>query len=110
MNKGNTLRDLGRPDEAMAADDEMIVLLTDLVERRGRAELADSLARALVNKGNALARSGRPDEAVAACEAAIALLTDLVERRGRAELANDLAEALVNKGDALFELVGWMRR
>ena len=82
---------MGRLDEAVAACDAAITILTDLVERQGRAELAGELAEALGNKGDALARLGRSDEAVAAHDAAIAIRRELVERQGRAELANDLA-------------------
>ena len=71
----------------MATEDEAIGILTDLVERRGRTELANELAMALMNKGNARRNLGRPDEAVAAHDAAIAIRRELVERQGRAELS-----------------------
>ena len=88
---------MGRLDEAVAACDAAITILTDLVEQ-GRAELAGELAEALGNKGGALAQLGRLDEAVAAYDAAIAIRRELVEQ-GRAELA--ATRALMSKGDAL---------
>jgi tetratricopeptide (TPR) repeat protein len=78
-----------------------------LVEREGRAELANDLAAALTNKGNVLQGLGRLAESIGACDAAIAILQRLVEREGRAELANDLAKALANKAMALEQREDW---
>jgi tetratricopeptide (TPR) repeat protein len=88
----------------VTAYDQAIAIRTRLVEREGRAELANDLAATLVNKGAALWGLSRPAEAVTAYDQAIAIRTRLVEREGRAELANDLAGALMNKGVALKSL------
>jgi tetratricopeptide (TPR) repeat protein len=72
-----------------------------LVEREGRAELADSLAAVLTNKGVALDNLGRLAEALVSYDGAVAVYRQLVEDKGRADLANELASVLMNRGVTL---------
>ena len=80
MNKGVSLRGLGRLEAAVAAYDEAIVILRRLVEVEGRGELANDLARTFFNL--ALARDK------------LGLRTAL----GAAREAREIWERLVNEG------------
>jgi protein O-GlcNAc transferase len=77
-NRGAALRDLRRPDEAVASYDRAIALKPDYAE-------------SYFNRGNALSDLKRPDEAVASYDKAIALKPDHVG-------------AYTNRGAALKEL------
>ena len=80
MNKGNAFADLGRLDEAMAAHDAAIVILTELVERQGLAELANILSKALMNNTLVLEKLEQWDEAHSCLDKAIALQEGCVAR------------------------------
>ncbi len=95
-NRGVSLGQLGRADDAIAA--------YDLVDARYASDTAPTLrepvAKALVNKGVTLGQLGRTDEAIAAY--------DLVDARYASDTApalrDQVAKALVNKGFALGQL------
>jgi predicted O-linked N-acetylglucosamine transferase (SPINDLY family) len=111
-NRGNALKEVDRPGEALASYDRAIALRPDYAEafnnranalnqsRRFDEALEDSqraialrpdLAQAHYNRGIALHELKRFDEALASYDAAIAR-------------APDYAEALVNRGTALVDL------
>ncbi len=102
LNKGNALKNLGKPNEALAEYDKAMEIWKPLVEN-GRYELANVLAGAYMNKGVALKNLGKPNEALAEYDKAIEIRRPLVAS-GRHELANDLAKAYMNKGVALWNL------
>jgi len=99
MNKGVSLRSLGRFDEAITCYDEAIGIWWPMVEP-GRDDLANTLATTLMNKGVSLKSLGRFDEAIACYDEAIDILKPMVEA-GRDDLANQLAGALTNKSALL---------
>ena len=66
--KGRALESLGRPDEAIAAFQEVVPRFGEATE----AELRAYVAGALAEKGAALARLGRRDEAVRAYDELLA--------------------------------------
>jgi len=112
MNRGNALRELRRPEEALAAYGRALELKPDYAEahlNRGNAlrelkrleEAVASYDRALQqkldyaeafnNRGNALRDLKRPDEALASYERAL-------------RLKPDYADALYNRGNVLQDL------
>ncbi len=104
MNKGITLDNLGRLNEAVDEYNKAIKIREDLVNEQKRDELADNLATAYMNKGVALWRLDRSNEAVDEYDKAIKIREDLVNEQKRDELANSLAMAYMNKGIALDNL------
>jgi tetratricopeptide (TPR) repeat protein len=104
---GHRAWNLQRSLIALDLHDRALIVYEYLVQVRGRAELANDLANALMNKGNALQGQGRLGEAVECYERAIAIRDDLVHRRGRAELSDDLARALVNRALVLEKPSRW---
>lgn len=72
--QGGALRKLGRWDEAVAADDEVIRRFGDDAD----PELREQVAKALISQGGALHRLGRHDEAVA-------VLDEVIQRFGDSE-------------------------
>jgi tetratricopeptide (TPR) repeat protein len=102
MNKGVSLDNLGKLNEAIIEYDKAIEIIKSLVEQ-GKTELANDLASAYMNKGVSLGNLGKLNEAIIEYDKAIEILKDLVEQ-GRTELANDLAKAYINKGVSLDNL------
>ena len=96
VNKGSMLGALNRPQEAIAACDEV-------VGRFGQSDtpaMLESVARALVNKGAALGALNRPQDAIAAYD-------EVVRRFGQSDtpaMLESVARALMNKGAALGAL------
>ena len=95
VNKGIALGELKRPEEEIAAYDEV-------VKRFGEAEETDLLAqvaRALRCRGIALGEQGKPEEELSAYD-------EVMRRFGEAEepaLREHVAKALIDKGLALGE-------
>ena len=96
LNKGVTLSELGRSDEALAAYDEVV----RRVEADRTPAAREQLAVALGNKGTTLGRLGRSDEALAAYDEVVGRFEADPTPAVRAQLAG----ALVNKGWILEEL------
>ncbi len=101
LSAGNCFLFLGQLKEALDKYGQVITLCTRLVEKEGRTELANELARSLNNRGSALRLQGKLTEAIRDVDEAIKIYTRLVEQEGRTELANDLARSLNNRGNAL---------
>ena len=101
-NKGISLDNLGRLNEAIVEYNKAIEILKNLVGN-GRSELLNDLAMVYLNKGVSLDNLGRLDEAIAEYDKAIEIRKELVEN-GRSELSNDLAAAYLNKGVSLRQL------
>ena len=96
LERGRAVRKLKRPEEALAAYDEV-------VRRFGENEapaLDETVAEALLEKGATLAGLHRQEEALATCD-------EVVGRYGESEaptLLETVAKALFNKGVAFGEL------
>jgi tetratricopeptide (TPR) repeat protein len=99
-NRGLSLRNLGRLEDALSAYDESVAIRRELVERE-HEEFRNDLASAIMNRGLALWDLGRLEDAVTACDESIAIYRELVERENRRELRGDLAWALTNRGTTL---------
>ena len=98
--KGEALGELGRPEEALAANEETLSALEEAGRRFGEGDTEEDVemvAGALLIKGVTLARLDRTEESLAVCE-------DVVRRFGECPLPDVLepvAAALFGKGIAL---------
>jgi hypothetical protein len=90
VNKGVTLGELGRPEEAIRVYDDVLTRFGG----RSEAALAEQVARALVSKGARLDGLGRPEEAIRVYDDMLARFGD----RSDAVLAEPVARALVRRG------------
>ncbi|HEY8693730.1 MAG TPA: hypothetical protein VIR57_13435, partial [Chloroflexota bacterium] len=95
-NKGVTLGELGRSEDAMAVYDEIVARFGDRTE----AGVAEQVARALAYKGVTLGELGRPEDEMAVYDEVVVRFGDRTEA-GIAEL---VARALAYKGVTLGEL------
>jgi tetratricopeptide (TPR) repeat protein len=98
VNKGATLGQLGRREEAIALCDEVLNRFDTATE----PELRVCVAQALINKGAMLGKLNRPEEA-------ITVYDDVLIRFGVATesaLRESVAKALINKGLRLVNLIG----
>lgn len=77
-----------------------IAVFEQLVEHRGRWDLARYLAIACMNKGVTVRNLGDPRQALELHDRAIHILEELVENAGEGELAKSLANAYINRAAA----------
>ncbi|RJF87144.1 hypothetical protein D3874_08985 [Oleomonas cavernae] len=96
VNKGITLGDLNRNEEAIAVYDGMIARFGDA----GEPALREQVAGALANKGITLGGLDRSEEAIDIYDEIIARFGDA----GEPALREEVARALVNKGSTLGDL------
>jgi tetratricopeptide (TPR) repeat protein len=106
MNKGVSLWNLGRNEEALTGYDEAIAILRPLVQA-GRPELAKDLAAAVMNKALVLEKTGQIEEALLCYEESISLLERCVTRMGMQHLLPDLMRACRYRLMTLLELKRW---
>jgi tetratricopeptide (TPR) repeat protein len=99
---GVLLGDLRRPDEALAAIEEAVIIRRSLAEARPGAFLPD-LATSLNNLSIHLTHAGRRADALAAIEEAVIIRRSLAESRPDAFLP-DLATSLTNQSSCLSGL------
>ena len=78
-NVANSLSDLGRREEALAAAEEAVRLYQQLAQQRPDAFLPD-LATSLNNVANRLSELGRREEALATAEEALLLYRQLAQQ------------------------------
>ncbi len=102
LDKGVSLKNLGKINEAIIEYDKVIEIRKDLVAN-GRTELANGLAKAYMNKGNSIQLLGKINETIIEYEKAIEIWKELVAN-GRTEIADTLAMAYMNKGVSLKNL------
>jgi tetratricopeptide (TPR) repeat protein len=102
MNKGLSLDNLGKSNEAVIEYNKAIEIYKPLV-KQNKTQLANNLAVTYMNKGISLDRLGKLKEAVIEYDKAIAILEPLV-KQGITKLANGLGDAYVNKGISLWNL------
>ena len=95
VNKGVVLGQLQRPEDELAAYEEVIRRMGD----RPELPLLERVAKALVNKGITLGQLQRPEEALAAYEEVIRRMGD----RPELPLLERVAAALVNKGELFIQ-------
>jgi Flp pilus assembly protein TadD len=98
VNKGNTLRQLGRAEEAIAVYDDVLDRFATAMEPNSR----EAVARALVNKGDTLLSLGHAEEAIAVWDDVVDRFAATTEPAVREQVAG----ALVSKGNCLFDLAG----
>ncbi len=101
INAANCMACLGRLREAERAYQELIVVVTNLVEQDGRTGLEDDLALRLNNRGFTLEAQGKLDDAIKDYDKAVEIYVRLAEQEGRTDLANNLAGSLNNRGITL---------
>jgi tetratricopeptide (TPR) repeat protein len=104
VNRGLSLMNVGRLEEALADYRAATDLREELVNRDGRNDLRHDLGVTYLNRGNALQRLGRLEEALAESGAPIGLYEELVRREGRSDLRNYLAMAYMHRGNELAGL------
>jgi tetratricopeptide (TPR) repeat protein len=102
LDLSNRLADLGRPEEALKAINEAVVIRRELARVQPDAFLP-YLARSLTNQSNCLAAVGRREEALAAINEAVTIHRELARARPDAFLP-DLAASLTNQCGRLGEL------
>ncbi|MFG0317664.1 MAG: protein kinase, partial [Planctomycetota bacterium JB042] len=103
--RGDVLRDLGRPDEALVECEAALRLRRRLAERADDPARDVRVAEALGRVGGALAAMGRHAEALPPHAERIELLRSVGERSPeRIEWRRDLALALTELGEAQLEL------
>ena len=95
-NKGQALNALNRPEEALAAYDEVVRLYGESQS----SEILEAVAKALLNKANALVESERHECALSVCDEIVTRFTGDQSLR----LRESVATALCNKGIILGKL------
>jgi tetratricopeptide (TPR) repeat protein len=92
INLSVRLGDLGRPEEALAADQEAVTIFRELAAARPE-EFRPGLGAALINLSADLADLGRPEEALAAVQEAVGVYRELATARPE-KFRPDLVDAL----------------
>jgi len=101
MDKAVCLFDLADYSGSLEFHDRSIRIWRNLIEMKGRQDLAQDLALVYVNQANALCKVERYSEAIALYDRAIEIRERLVYSEGRHELLSELAMDVMNKAITL---------
>ena len=104
-NLSNRLTELGRREEALAANEESIRIYRDLARHQPDSYLP-ALALALNNQAACVAELGRREDALTAIEEAVGIYRDLADSQPGTFLPG-LARALNNLSNGLADLGQW---
>lgn len=102
ISKGQDYREAGRPARAALRQARAIRILEKLVEKEGRAELADLLATTLTERAVSLDAMERHDDAMISHDRAV-LLLEKAAQAGGTDVPGALAQSLKARADSLVQ-------